>query len=179
MALLNIKSVKDSLGIEVLDKLNTQDGLNYYSRFSLNEGIMDTRLSSACRYFFLMPEPEEGFAKNLGDPDEIAETLRVFGDKDVMRILFYLYTRKNTPLSLSLIASKTKIPINNVEKLMDKMCKVNLVKCSLIETENGNLKSYTFFNETIVIPLLFFAKEMRDEKVINWGVWFDRDKPLF
>ena len=53
------------------------------------------------------------------------------------------------------------------------------MKCSQIETENGFIMSYTFYNETVVLPFLFLAKEMREDKIINWGVWFDRNKPLF
>ena len=65
------------------------------------------------------------------------------------------------------------------EKLLKKMCDINIMKCSQIETENGFIMSYTFYNETVVLPFLFLAKEMREDKIINWGVWFDRNKPLF
>ena len=143
MAILNEKYIKDSIGIELIDNLRHSQGMGYYSRFCLNEGIMDARLNSDFKYFFFM------------------------------------YTRLNTPLSLSLIASRTEIPAERAEKLMKKMCDINIMKCSRIETENGFIMSYTFYNETVVLPFLFLAKEMREDKIINWGVWFDRNKPLF
>ena len=165
MAILNEKYIKDSIGIELIDNLRHSQGMGYYSRFCLNEGIMDARLNSDFKYFFFMPA--------------LAETMSVFSNKDSIKILFFMYTRLNTPLSLSLIASRTEIPAERAEKLMKKMCDINIMKCSRIETENGFIMSYTFYNETVVLPFLFLAKEMREDKIINWGVWFDRNKPLF
>ena len=179
MAILNEKYIKDSIGIELIDNLRHSQGMGYYSRFCLNEGIMDARLNSDFKYFFFMPEPEKGFCDSLGDPAALAETMSVFFIKVSIKILFFMYTRLNTPLSLSLIASRTEIPAERAEKLMKKMCDINIMKCSQIETENGFIMSYTFYNETVVLPFLFLAKEMREDKIINWGVWFDRNKPLF
>ena len=179
MALLDEKNIKDSLGIELVDNLKHSEGVGYYSRFCLNEGIMDARLNSDFKYFFFMPEPEMGFCEALGDTTNIAETMSVFSNKDSLKILFFMYTRLNTPLSLSLISSRTEILEERAEKLLKKMCDINIMRCSKIETENGFIMSYTFFNETVVLPLLYFAKEIREEKMLNWGVWFGRSKPLF
>lgn len=179
MALLDEKNIKDSLGIELVDNLKHSEGVGYYSRLCLNEGIMDARLNSDFKYFFFMPEPEMGFCEALGDTANIAETMSVFSNKDSLKILFFMYTRLNTPLSLSLISSRTEIPEERAEKLLKKMCDINIMRCSKIETENGFIMSYTFFNETVVLPLLYFAKEIREEKMLNWGVWFGRSKPLF
>ena len=179
MAILNEKNIKDSLGIELVNNLKHSEGIGYYSRFCLNEGIMDARLNSDFKYFFFMPEPEKGFSASLGDLSNIAEVMSVLSNKDSLKILSFMYTRLNTPLSLSLIAARTEIPADRAEKLMKKMCDINIMKCSQIETENGFIMSYTFYNETVVLPVLFMVKEMREDKIINWGVWFDRNKPLF
>ena len=179
MAILNEKNIKDSLGIELVNNLKHSEGIGYYSRFCLNEGIMDARLNSDFKYFFFMSEPDKGFSASLGDLSNIAEVMSVLSNKDSLKILSFMYTRLNTPLSLSLIAARTEIPADRAEKLMKKMCDINIMKCSQIETENGFIMSYTFYNETVVLPVLFMVKEMREDKIINWGVWFDRNKPLF
>ena len=179
IGLSKLGSIKESFSFNALDNLKNNDGYHYYSRMSFDEGTIDAKLDSDNKYFFIMPEPDEGYAKMFENIDELSETLSILGNKDILKILFYMYSRKNTPVSLSLIASKTKTDITKTEKLMDKLCKCGLAECGVIETENGELKAYTFRNETIVLPLLCFAKEMRDEKVINWGVWFERNKPLF
>ena len=179
IGLSKLGSVKESFSFNALDSLKNNDGYHYYSRLSFDEGTVDAKLDVDNRYFFIMPEPAEGYAKMFENIDELAETFSIFGNKDILNIIFYMYSRKNTPVSLSLIAAKTKIDVGKVEKYMDRLCKCHLAECGVIETENGELKAYMFHNETMVIPLLCFAKEIRDEKVINWGVWFERNKPLF
>lgn len=178
LGISRLKNIKETLGLDAIDKLYNPDGFYYYSRFCLDEGIIDAKLDNDCHYYFMMPEPADGIADYLGDPEELAEILGIFSDKDTMKIIFYMYSRLNTPVSLTLIASKTNIPINRAEKLLGKMCDHNLAKCSMVETENGFIKSYTFYNETVVIPLLCFARELWENKVVNFGIWFERNKPL-
>lgn len=179
IGLSSLGSVKESFSFNALENLKNNDGYHYYSRLSFDEGTVDAKLDADNRYFFIMPEPHEGYAKMFENIDELAETFSLFANRDIPKILFYMYSRKNTPVSLSLISSKTKLDIGKVEKLMDRLCKCHLAECGIVETENGGLKAYMFYNETMVMPLLCFAKELRDEKVINWGVWFERNKPLF
>lgn len=179
MGLSGVGSVKDSFGSSGVKNLNDTDGNGYYSRLCIDEGIINARMNTDSRYFFIMPQPKGGYTNYFANIDELAETFSIFADKDILKILFYMYSRQNIPVSLSLIASKTKMDISTTERLMEMLCEKNLAKCSVIETENGNIKAYTFFNETVVIPLLCSAKEIRDQKVINWGVWFDRNQPLF
>ena len=179
LGLSKLGEVKESFDFNALEKLKNNDDYHYYSRLSFDEGTIDAKLDIDNRYFFIMPEPDESYAKIFENIDELTETFSIFGNKDILKILFYMYSRKNTPVSLSMIASKTNMDINKAEKLMDRLCQCHCAECGVIETENGEIKAYMFHNETIVIPMLCFAKELRDEKVINWGVWFERNKPLF
>ena len=178
MALTKVKPIKDTV-IESIKKIENNKDMGYYARQSMNEGMSDARLNTECRYLFILPQPENSIAEYLGDIDELSETFGILSEDGVLKILFYMYSRRNTPVSLSLISGKTHIPERRVSELMDKMCKVSIVRCEEVETENGFIKIYSFFNETILIPLLIFAKELRDEKGLNWGIWFDRNVPLF
>ena len=90
-----------------------------------------------------------------------------------------MYSRKNIPVALSVIASRIEMDVKKAERLMNRLCDCCHVTFSEVETENVRIKAYSFLNETVVIPLLCFAKELRDKKYINWGVFFDRQKPLF
>lgn len=179
IGLSKLGSVKESFSFNSIENMKNNDGYHYYSRLTFDEGLIDAKLDIDNRYFFIMLEPDEGYSKMFENADELAETMSLFGNKDILKILFYMYSRKNTPVSLSLIATKTGFDVAKTEKLMDKLCKCDLAESSIVETENGTLKTYICRNETIVIPLLCFAKEIRDKKVINWGVWFERNQPLF
>ena len=172
-------SIRDSFNFDSLSALGSNDTLGYYTRSSVNEGTFDVRLNSDFRYFFFMPEPERSLKDCLGDPDELAKTFEILADKDVLKIIAYLYSRLNSPVSLKMIASNTHMDVKKVERLMDKMCERSIAVCDVVETENGDVKAYCFVNESIVIPLLCFSKELTDNGAINMGAMFRRTKPLF
>ncbi len=179
LGISGVASAKDSLGIQSIENINDTDGNSYYSRLCLDEGIIDAKMNTNGRYYFFMPEPENGIKKMFDDIDILAKVFELFADKDILRIIFYMYSRQNIPVTLQKIASKINLDTIKTEKLMDRLCKYNLAIRTVVETEKGEIKAYTFMNETVVIPLLCFSKEISDKNVLNWGVWFDRHKPLF
>ncbi len=160
-------------------ELREKNGYHYYARASFDDGMINAKMDKDIGYCFVMPEPEGGYAKYFSDREELAQTFSVLGERDVLKILFYMYTRINLPVSLAQIAASTGLDINRTDELMDRLCSVNLACCTPIETEKGSIKSYTYYNETVVMPMLCGAKELRDKKVIHWGIWFDRNVPLF
>ena len=160
-------------------ELREKNGYHYYARASFDDGMVNAKMDTDFGYCFFMPEPEKGYAAFFADQEELSETFSVLAEKDIFSILFYMYTRINLPVSLSQIAANVHLDISRTEELMDRLCKINLASCMPIETEHGEMKSYTYYNETVMIPLLCSARELRDKKVIHWGIWFDRNIPLF
>lgn len=169
----------DGIKEDDLENIRTKNGTSYYSRMSVDEGIIDARMNTDSRYFFMMGEPESGLAGFFEAPDILADIFALFSDRDILKILFFMYSRQNFPVALSVIASKTGLDIKKTEDLMTKLCDNHLAYSSVIETDHGNIKTYTFYNETVVIPLLCFAKEISDNNYLNWSAWFDRQKSLF
>lgn len=169
----------DNIKEEDLENIRIKNGTSYYSRMCVDEGIIDARMNSDGRYFFMMGEPKDGLAGFFENPDALTDVFSLFSDKDILKILFFMYSRQNFPVALSVIASKTGIEIKKTEELMTKLCDHHLAYCSVIETDYGSIKTYTFYNETVVIPMLCFAKEISDNNYLNWSAWFDRQKPLF
>ena len=62
---------------------------------------------------------------------------------------------------------------------MKMLCNVNLADCSVIATENGEINSYTFRQESSLIPLLCFADEICQRGIIDYLAQFERKTPLF
>lgn len=160
-------------------ELREKNGYHYYARASFDDGMINAKMDTDFRYCFFMPEPEKGYAACFTDQKELSETFSVLAEEDVLKILFYMYTRINLPVSLSQIAAHVGLDMKRTEALMEQLCRIHLACCTPIETENGAINTYTYYNETVVIPMLCSAKEVRDSKVIHWGVWFDRNIPLF
>lgn len=178
LGLSKLDSIKESFSVESLKKLKDNNGRHFYARASMDEGTIDAKVDADFRYFFFMPEPKDGYAKHFDNIDELSETFSLFADKDILKILFYMYSRQNTPIALSTISSKTNIDIDKTEELMERLCNAQLAVCSVVETDNGDIKIYSYYNETVVIPLLCSAKEIRDNNYIDWAMMFIRNKPL-
>lgn len=179
MGLTGLNSLKERFTPDVLDTLDDEYGYRYYSKLLLDEGLVNAKVSKTDRYFFLMPQPENGYRECLEDMEEISQTFLLLSDKRILKLMDYMYQRKNTPVSLSLLSIGTGMEPQETEQLMQRMCEGNLADCSVIETENGTIKAYTFRQECTVIPLLYFAKELRDDKMLDFVTLFDRNQPLF
>ncbi|MBQ8133145.1 MAG: helix-turn-helix transcriptional regulator [Clostridia bacterium] len=179
MGLTGKNSLKEKFTPDILHTLHDEYGHEIFSKLLYNGGLTGARLSSDGRYFFFMPEPEGGFGQFLSDNEKAAETFAVLSDINVLSVIKYMYSRKNTPVSLSLIAEKNHLSETDAEKAMEGLCKINLAQCTEIETENGAIKAYTYSRECSLIPLLTYAKEVRSEKPLDFVTLFGRTKPLF
>lgn len=179
MGLTGDNLLKYKFTADMVTDLNDTCNHEYFSKLLSDNGMVSASLSHGYRYFFLMPEPEEGFAKCLNDIDMLSDTFSLLSDKRILSIIFYMYQRKNTAVSSSLISSKTGISEDNVIMLMKKLCYRNLADCNEIETENGIIYSYTYKQECSLLPLLYYAKELSISEKLDFVALFNRDKPLF
>ena len=121
----------------------------------------------------------------MGDEDAVdaAERLRqvfeVMADKQVMQIVYYLYSRLNTPIATSLISKNTGIPPREVDECMERLCVHNLASKSVVATSDGEIYSYMFHSESAVVPLLCFADEITQTDARDFLMGFFRTKPIF
>ncbi len=146
---------------------------------NLRNSFNIARLSHDFRYFFLLPSPEKPLNEKLVDREQIREVFEVLSHPEVLDIIFYMYTRLNTPVSTSLIAKNTGLSHDRADEWMKMLCNVNLADCSVIATENGEINSYTFRQESSLIPLLCFADEICQRGIIDYLTQFERKTPLF
>ena len=179
MGLTGQNTMKRSFPADVLDSLASDEyGHEYFSRVINNDGFVAARLTRNARYYFLMPEPEKGIGSYLGDEKELAETFSVLSDVMKLRILKYLYGRKNIPASIELIAKNTDMETGQANKYMNELLEADLVQCSETETDKGIIKAYTYKKEDTMLPLLVFARELQiayHYRVVHLNT---RDKPI-
>lgn len=164
---------------ELNDRLDNNIGKShYFSIIMQDEGMALGRLSPDLNYSFFMKEPKGGIKKQLSNIETLRNIFEVFADKKLLSIIFYMYSRLNTPIATSLISKNTGIPEVEVDVCMENLCKNNMATKSIIETSEGEMYSYMFKQESSVIPLLCFADELtRTETYCNlWSI--SRTKPL-
>lgn len=149
-----------------------------YGRIMHDQGTAVARIFPDFQYFFLMPEPESGLGKQLTSQQELRRIFSIFADERLLKIIFYLYSRLNTPIATSLISKNTDIPIPEVDRCMEILRQSNLVRRTDIATADGDICSYMFNLESAVIPLLCFADELARGRNDEFLWSFTRSKPL-
>lgn len=171
---------EESLLFNSLEDIRYEDTEHkYFSKSVMDQGILDMRLAADFGSFFFMPEPKGGILNKIESMEDLHRLFSVFADINVLKIIFYMYSRLNTPLDDSLISKNTGIDEDVVEEYMKLMEENNLVDITYIETAKGNVTSYTYRQEASVIPFLCFADEVHKRLMIDYWVQFERTKPLF
>lgn len=156
-----------------------KDGIPHFGRIMQDDGVSVARIAPDFHHFFLMLEPKSGIAQQLVESERLRRVFSLFADETMMKIIFYLYTRLNTPIATSLISKKTDLPIEKVDQCMNELCEHGLAKRTVIATAEGEIYSYMFNQESAVIPLLCFADEIARQDAENFIRCFTRTKPLF
>lgn len=175
----DISVLDDFLNIFVEHSAITADKTDYFGKVMQDGGVATARLSPDFHHFFLMVEPQSSIKDKLSDMETLRRVFQIFADKKLLRLIFYMYSRLNTPIATSLISKNTGIDMNEVDRCMEILCKNNLATRSVVATADGEIYSYMFNQESSVIPLLCFADEIakKDYRDFIWS--FDRTKPLF
>ena len=151
----------------------------HFARIMRDEGMAVARVAPDFHHFFLMMEPKSGLKKQLAEPELLRQVFALFADKALMNIIFYLYTRLNTPIATSLISKNTGMTIQEVDHHMEILLENNLVMRTSVATADGDIYYYMFNQENAVIPLFCFADELvrRENEPLIWS--FTRTRPLF
>ena len=156
----------------------TADKTDYFSKMMQDGGIATARLSPDFHHFFLMVEPQSSIKSKIADMETLRGIFKIFADKKLLSIIFYMYSRLNTPIATSLISKNTGIDTREVDHCMESLCKNNLATRSVVATADGDIYSYMFHQESSVIPLLCFADEIAKKDYHDFVGSFDRTKPL-
>ncbi len=171
---------EESLIYDSLETIKYKDTEHkYFSQAVMDAGIINMRLAEDFRTFFLMPEPDGGILNKIVSIEDLQKLFSVFADINILKIIFYMYTRLNTPIDATLISKHTGIDEESLKEYMKLMEKSNLVDITYIDTAKGDVATYTFRKESVVIPFLCYADELNKKLVIDYWVQFERTKPLF
>ncbi len=155
------------------------DKTDYSSKMVRDSGLSTARLSPDLHHFFLMLEPKGSIKDQFADMEELRKVFQIFSDKKLLKIIFYMFSRLNTPIATSLISKNTGMDSAEVDRCMDTLCRHRLAERETVATENGTINVYTFRHESSIIPLLCFADEIARDGLKDFLCDFSRTKPLF
>lgn len=177
----------DHEAVDVLDQ-HLRENLDHWSldrivhpriiRIMYDAGMVNACISNGLRYFFTMLEPVGGLQAQVAPVEQLCQLFGALAEPDRLKLLFSLYTRLNTPLDASLISKITGLPIPEVDRHMDILYQVGLVKRSAIATAHGEIYSYMFNQEDAVMALLCFADQILSNEDPNLAWSLGRTVPL-
>lgn len=161
------------------------------SELSCNSGFTYMRLNKDLEYYFLVKQPEEGFANRLKITDEMTKLFEFLGDKTNLKVLQYMLTFKwQEAVRAKTIAKLLDIPTEKAEKALDFLCKFNgmFSKGSIINEDNNSESMYQASPIQNIVPImLLICADMMIEapdsyqNQVNWTneAWFKREDLSF
>lgn len=129
-------------------------------RIIQDNGISSLYMLKGFSRFFLLMDPDGKMKSRLSDFESLRKAFALFADKNILRILFYLCSMPDIPISSTLISKSTGLPQQTVDLCMDILCQYSIVIRTEIATEAGDIDAYTFRTETQVVPMICIADEI-------------------
>lgn len=142
-------------------------------------GFANVRIAQGFHTFFLMPDPQGSLRDKLESIERLQKLFEAFSDIDLLKTLFFLYSRYNSPVDESFISKGTGISRERTAQIMEKLSQNKLVFRSFGTTANGDIAFYMFSQESTVLPLLCFADEILTDNMRDFVMDFSRSKGLF
>ena len=103
----------------------------------------------------------------------------VLADETLLKILYYLYTRLNSPIATSLISENTGLSLQEVDRYMEILCSRGFATRTSVAVAGGEIYAYMFKQENAVVPMLCFADELARDDQNNMLMWsITRTEPL-
>ena len=161
------------------------------SEVSDRSGFTFMRLNKDLEYFFLVKQPEEGFAKRLKVTDETAELFAFLGDKTNLKILQYMLTLNfDEAVRAKTIAKLLNIPVEKAEQALDFLCKFDgtFTKGSIINEDNKSENMYQASPVKAVAPIMLMicadmmiTSPSSYQNQVGWTdkAWFNREDLSF
>ena len=152
----------------------------YYAQAVRDEGMALARKSGDFAHFFLMAEPQKDSIKRyLEDIESIRKVFALFADKDMLKIICYLYSNPVMPHTAELIGKGTGMELPKVERCLKTICDRQLVHRMKIATVDGVIDSYIVRNEaSCIAAFMCYADQIAKGCPFPVFNMFDREKPF-
>ena len=134
---------------------NREKSPDYFTKLIRDDGIISARLSSDLNQFYLLAEPNEGsILDHLEDMEAIRKVFALFADKNLLKIICYMYSQPVMPLTLSLISQGAGLNTRDAQRYMEIICENRLANHMTIASVDGAIESYEICREGCAIPLI-------------------------
>ncbi|MBQ6884422.1 MAG: helix-turn-helix transcriptional regulator [Clostridia bacterium] len=131
-----------------------------HSQNIFDEGIIMMSLKEKLQYFLCMPEPDDGWLKNLNNIDDYCKLFAFLGEKDFLNAAILLESIEPYLFNISLLKSNLNITEERAEEIISKLKEYKFITEASIETENGKEKVYHIHSNPALVAVLALATEL-------------------
>lgn len=131
-----------------------------HSQNIFDEGIIMMSLKEKLQYFLCMPEPTDGWLKNLNNIDDYCKLFAFLGEKDFLNAAILLESIEPYLFNISLLKSNLNITEERAEEIISKLKEYKFITEASIETENGKEKVYHIHSNPALVAVLALATEL-------------------
>ena len=180
VGLLGNDSIIDDFMNRIISKKPAVEGAEKEndSRIIQDSGISNLYTANDYGRFFLMMDPNGRMKAQLSDFESLRKAFALFSDENILRIMLYLCSMPEMPVSSALISKSTKLNQQTVDRCMDILCQYSIVFRTEIATDSGDIEAYTFRSETQVLPLICLADEIAKKDIKPFFGCITRKNPL-
>lgn len=157
---------------------HTDDLIWMHSILYLPYGVQLAVPAEDCPLYLLMPEPPEGYEKNLAGNERYRNLFSALAMPGALEILRYFYRREEQFYFPSVLSKRTGVPLEETNAALAAMAQCNLIRESRLETENGSENVYRVHNNGAIVPFLLLGKWLTEKEDIWVGAWYDRERPI-
>lgn len=131
-----------------------------HSQNIFDEGIIMMSLKEKLQYFLCMPEPDDGWLKNLNNIDDYCKLFAFLGEKDFLNAAILLESIEPYLFNISLLKSNLNITEERAQEIISKLKEYKFITEASIETENGKEKVYHIHSNPALVAVLALTTEL-------------------
>ena len=152
-------------------------------RVASNEGTAYVCADPKRFSFFIMADPEEGYASLLLSPEKFADVFSFLGNREAMEVLMYLCRRRacpfSMPFSIEHICKTLNISRENMQKYLKRCIEFGWLRNERAELVEGQITLYSSCLTEAALAFLYYAAEFTR----NFNMWHmsstsQREKPI-
>ena len=139
----------------------TEHYQNCFSQILLDSGMTSLNMDNDMRYFFVAPQPEEGWGNTLHYKEIYKDMFTFLADEAALQALLFLYARESAAsFTPKLLEKQFGIAQPKAMEILDGLQRYRLVRTQNIELDDEMETVYNFNPNPAMVPFLMFLEEL-------------------
>ena len=152
---------------------------DHFSQILYDSGITLMKLDRSNYYFFLSPEPEDGWNKRLQNREAHTKLFALLARPDAYDLLAFIYRRDQNPFTVRLIEKQLSIPPARSREILTELAAYKFIQIKRLELDDETIEVFSALTNPSLIGFLTFANELCSRPVSFSCYCGSRERPYF